>query len=200
MQHSLFSSNANLLPFKGEALFLPGAFTTAESDNYFTQLLNETGWKHEAIKMFGKQVMQPRLTAWYGDAGKSYSYSGITMQPQAWTLVLLQIKQRAEALSGACFNSALLNYYRNGNDSMGWHRDDEKELGINPVIASVSFGAARKFQFRNYADKSVVRNIQLTHGSLLLMRGQTQHYWQHQLPKTSTATGPRVNITFRVIQ
>ncbi|HWB24736.1 MAG TPA: alpha-ketoglutarate-dependent dioxygenase AlkB [Chitinophagaceae bacterium] len=200
MQQSLFNVNGNILPFQGEVLLFPGIFSAMESDTYFTQLVNEINWRHEAIKMFGKQVIQPRLTAWYGDEGKSYSYSGITMHPLPWAGALLQIKQRTETLCGITFNSALLNYYRDGRDSMGWHRDDEKELGINPAIASVSFGAARKFQFRNYADKSIIRSTQLTHGSLLLMRGQTQHYWQHQLPKTSTATGPRVNITFRVIQ
>jgi len=143
--------------------------------------------------------MQPRLTAWYGDPGKAYSYSGITMQPHNWTKALLEIKQRIEAVAGASFNSALLNLYRDGKDSMGWHRDNEKELGINPVIGSVSFGAARTFVLRHYTDKKLKQSIELTHGSFLLMRGRTQHCWEHSLPKRITSTGERINITFRRI-
>lgn len=199
MQQTLFANNDNLLPFDGEVLLYPNAFTSAESDAFLDGLIHEVPWKHEAITMFGRQVMQPRLTAWYGDTGKSYSYSGITMQPLVWTETLLQIKNKADNIAGVSFNSALLNYYRDGNDSMGWHRDNEKELGINPVIASISFGVARKFQLRHYSDKTGLTNILLTHGSLLLMRGETQHYWEHQLPKVKDHMGGRVNITFRVI-
>jgi alkylated DNA repair dioxygenase AlkB len=199
MQQSLFNDTGNILPYKGEVLFFPAAYAKNESDNFFKHLIEEIAWRHETIKIFGRQVMQPRLTAWYGDAGKSYSYSGITMHPQPWAQTLLQIKTRAESMAAVQFNSALLNYYRNGNDSMGWHRDNENELGNNPVIASVSFGEARRFQLRYYNDKSIVRNIDLTNGSLLLMRGETQHYWEHRLPKTNEHTGPRINITFRVI-
>jgi len=199
MQQYLFTSGNNILPFNGEALLFPHAFIQKDADNYYNALLNEIQWKHEAIKMFGKKVMQPRLTAWYGDEGKSYSYSGITMQPFSWTDNLLQIKTAIENIAGVHFTSALLNYYRNGSDSMGRHRDNEKELGINPVIGSVSFGAVRKFQLRYYADKTIVRNIHLTHGSFLLMRGETQHYWEHQLPKVKGQAGGRINITFRVI-
>ncbi len=200
MQAMLFNDNENILPFNGEVLFFPNAFSAQESDDLLKYLIEFIEWKHEAIKMFGRQVMQPRLTAWYGDEGKSYTYSGITMQPKPFTQHLLTIKERAECLTGASFNSALLNYYRDGNDSMGWHRDNEKELGINPVIASVSFGGTRKFQLRNYKDKSILRNIMLSHGSLLLMRGEAQHYWEHQLPKTKAVNGKRINITFRTIK
>lgn len=199
MQQSLFANNGNLLPYDGEVLLYPNAFTSTESDIFLHNLIQEVPWKQEPITMFGRQVMQPRLTAWYGDAGKSYSYSGITMQPLAWTDTLLQVKNTVTNIAGVSFNSALLNYYRDGNDSMGWHRDNEKELGKNPVIASVSFGAARKFQLRHYGDKTGLTNILLTHGSLLLMRGETQHYWEHQLPKVKGHMGGRVNITFRVI-
>jgi len=198
MQSSLFNNTDNLLPFNGEALFFPALFSKTESDEHLKHLINDIAWKQEAIKIFGKQVMQPRLTAWYGDGDKSYSYSGITMHPHNWTTTLLQIKQRIETVAGVRFTSALLNYYRDGKDSMGWHRDNEKELGINPVIGSVSFGNSRTFQLRNYADKKIVHSIELTHGSLLLMRGETQHYWEHQLPKRAVA-GARINITFRVI-
>jgi alkylated DNA repair dioxygenase AlkB len=144
--------------------------------------------------------MQPRLTAWYGDPDKYYEYSGITMHPKKWTNTLLEIKHRIETLSPVTFNSALLNQYRHEKDSVGWHRDNEKSLGINPVIGSVSFGASRNFLFRHYADKTVRHSVELTHGSLLLMQGQTQHCWEHSIPKQTAATGPRINITFRKIQ
>jgi len=199
MQQSIFNDPGNILPYNGETLLFPNAFSKAESDNHLRALINNIEWKHEAIKLFGKEVMQPRLTAWYGDSNKSYSYSGIIMQPLEWTDALLTIKQTIENIAGIQFNSALLNYYRNGNDSMGWHRDNEKELGINPIIASVSFGAARKFRMRYYTDKKIVNDILLTNGSLLIMRGQTQHYWEHCLPKTKQQISGRINITFRVI-
>ncbi|MEO7766884.1 MAG: alpha-ketoglutarate-dependent dioxygenase AlkB, partial [Ferruginibacter sp.] len=143
--------------------------------------------------------MQPRLTAWLGDTTRAYSYSGITMQPQNWTKSLLEIKARIELEAGVCFTNALLNYYRDGKDSMGWHRDNEQQLGANPVIGSVSFGAARAFQFRNYKDKHIVRSISLTHGSFLLMKSETQHYWEHSLPKSKKTMEKRINLTFRII-
>lgn len=190
----------NLLPFQGEALFFPGFFTPEESEDFLRQLQQEVGWKHEKIRLFGRDVLQPRLTAWYGDAGKAYSYSGITMQPGAWTPALLEIKQRVEATAQVTFNSALLNLYRNGKDSVGWHRDNEKELGKNPVIGSVSFGATRQFQLRNHKEKTRIIRVELSSGSFLLMRGETQHFWEHRIPKTTRTTGPRINITFRVIR
>lgn len=188
----------NLLSKDGETYFFPELFTTSESDRYIQILSKELILKQEPIIMFGKQVMQPRLTAWFGDEGKSYRYSGITMYPQPWTNLLLEIKNRIEIITGTIFNSALVNYYRDGKDSMGWHRDNEKDLGTDPVIASVSFGATRKFLLRHVKDK-LFETLTLTHGSLLLMRGSTQHYWQHAVPKTMKETGPRLNITFRVI-
>lgn len=199
MQQSLPGAHENLLPFHGEAFFYSRFFSQEESDHYLSRLPDEINWKQEPIKIFGKEVMQPRLTAWYGDANKKYSYSGITMEPQQWTPALLKIKNKIEMVSGIHFNSALLNFYRDGQDSMGWHRDNEKALGVNPVIASVSFGASRTFQFRNFKEKRITKSIKLTHGSLLLMKGETQHLWQHQLPKTNTKIGQRINITFRMI-
>lgn len=144
--------------------------------------------------------MQPRLTAWYGEAGKAYSYSGITLHPLPWTPILRKIRERTETLAGVIFTGALLNLYRDGQDSMGWHRDNEKELGINPVIGSVSFGATREFRLRHHSDKKPVISTRLTHGSCLLMKGETQHYWEHQVAKTREITGTRINITFRVIR
>jgi alkylated DNA repair dioxygenase AlkB len=200
-QPSLFSENValNLLPHDGEVFFFFPFFSARESDSLLQDLLTSINWKQEPVKIFGKPVMQPRLTAWYGDTGKVYSYSGITMQPLPWTNSLQFIKTAIEKKTDAVFNSALLNYYRDGKDSMGWHRDNEKELGTNPVIASVSFGASRIFKLRYYTDKTVSRSIELSPGSLLLMKGPTQHYWEHQVAKTAKPVGARINITFRYI-
>lgn len=189
----------NLLPKDGITRFFPGFFKEQESDHYFDILSKEISWKQEPVIIFGKQIMQPRLTAWYGDEGKSYRYSGITMQPRRWTNTLLEIKERIETIAAVSFNSALLNQYRDGKDSMGWHRDNEKELGTNPVIGSVSFGAGRKFMLKHYQDRSLTRSVELLHGSFLLMYGKTQHCWMHSIPKTTKPLGPRINITFRVI-
>jgi alkylated DNA repair dioxygenase AlkB len=188
-----------ILPKDGEVLFFPDFFSLEESNFYLSQLSEEIAWKQEPIKICGKTVMQPRLTAWYGDYGKTYRYSGITMQPIRWTHTLREIKQRIEGVSPAVFNSALLNLYRDQQDSMGWHRDNEKELGLNPVIGSVSLGAPRVFQLRHHKDKNIRRSLELTHGSLLVMAGQTQHFWEHCVPKQSAPKGARINITFRKI-
>ncbi|HEY9005836.1 MAG TPA: alpha-ketoglutarate-dependent dioxygenase AlkB [Ohtaekwangia sp.] len=190
----------SILPHDGDVRFYPVFFSANESDRYKQELQHTIDWKQRPIKIYGKEVLQPRLTAWYGDAGKLYSYSGITMAPLPWTDTLLQIKQRIETVAPVTFNSALLNLYRDQNDSMGWHRDNERELGIDPVIASVSFGAARTFQFRNYKEKTEKYDLELTHGSLLLMQGKTQHVWEHGLPRRSRAIAARINITFRVIK
>ena len=182
-----------------EVLFYPALFDPGESDHFLNQLTQHIAWEEQDIKIFGKMVPVPRLVAWYGDAGKSYSYSGVTMQPLDWTDDLLQIKQRVEAMAELPFNSVLLNLYRDENDSVGWHSDDERELGINPVIASVSFGAERQFQFRHKERTDLRQAITLTSGSLLLMRGETQHHWKHRIPKSNLSCGPRINLTFRTI-
>ncbi len=174
-------------------------FTPAESDRLLADLTANIAWEHKAIQFMGKQVMQPRLMAWYGDAGKSYSYSGLTVHPLPWIPTLLTMKKRLEALAGVTFNSVLLNQYRDGQDSVGWHSDDEPDLGTNPVIASVSLGATRNFQFKHKHNPDLKRAVELTHGSLLLMRGTTQHFWKHQIPKTKKPLGARINLTFRVI-
>lgn len=189
----------NLLPYDGSAILYHKFFNAEESAGYLQELQQHIAWRQEAIQLFGKPVMQPRLTAWYGDNDKAYSYSGITMQPLPWTRALHEIKEKIEKQSGHLFNSALLNLYRDGNDSMGWHRDNEKELGPDPVIASLSLGAKRMFRFRNYQDKKMVISVPLSSGSLLLMSGATQTHWQHQLPKNKEAMGIRINITFRHI-
>jgi len=190
----------NLLPKDGEAYFYPSLFSTEESDRLYNALLTDIDWKQEPIFIMGKSILQPRLTAWYGDADKPYSYSGITMTPQIWTPALLEIRSRIEPLAGVTFSSVLLNYYRNGQDSMGFHRDNEKELGINPVIGSVSFGTPRNFVFKHYSDKTLSEKLSLTHGSFLLMTGSTQHHWLHGIPKQLKITEGRINLTFRVIK
>ncbi|MGH9839117.1 MAG: alpha-ketoglutarate-dependent dioxygenase AlkB family protein [Blastocatellia bacterium] len=175
-------------------------FTPAESDCFFAELLSHTSWSQGEIKLYGKLYREPRLTAWYGDEGKSYSYSGITLHPLPWTPLLAEIKDRVDEAAQTTFNSVLLNLYRDGRDSNSWHQDNEPELGRNPAIASVSFGATRRFQMRHKFRKELPKvEMDLEHGSLLLMTGPTQHFWQHQIPKTARPIEPRINLTFRVI-
>jgi alkylated DNA repair dioxygenase AlkB len=197
MQTNLFKSNKEFISKDGKVIFYENFFTETEADFFLKDLLENIEWRHEAIKLYGKEVMQPRLTAWYGDEGVVYGYSGIKLKPLDWTPSLLKIKEKIEAASGAKFNSVLLNQYRSGQDSMGWHRDNEKELGKNPIIASVSFGASRSFQFRHYFDKQLKHRIELNHGSFLLMKNETQHFWEHQIPKTAKPVSTRINLTFR---
>ncbi|WP_018476527.1 alpha-ketoglutarate-dependent dioxygenase AlkB family protein [Pontibacter roseus] len=179
-----------------EVYYTPHLFTAAESDLYLERLTQEVDWQQESIRLFGKQQQLPRLTAWYGDKG--YTYSGLYNAPQPWLPVLLELKERVERVTGHRYNSVLLNYYRHGQDSMGWHSDDEKSLG--PGIASLSFGGERGFAFRHRRRKDLPPvKLTLRHGSLLLMQGATQQHWQHQLPKTSRPIAPRINLTFRTI-
>jgi alkylated DNA repair dioxygenase AlkB len=175
-------------------------FSKKESEQLYKNLLEKIQWRQDKIKIFGKLLDQPRLTAFYGDKLKPYSYSGIVMNPIEWNEDLLFIKEKIEAVTKDKFTSVLLNYYRDGKDSMGWHADDEKELGQNPVIASVSFGETRMFQMKHRTRKDVDKlNIPLTDGSFLLMKGTTQHFWLHQIPKTTRPLKSRINLTFRKI-
>ena len=188
------------LPLKNaEVLYYPNFFSTIKADTYFKEILKSTFWQQDGITVFGKTYPQPRLTALYGVDGKTYSYSGITMTPKPFTYDLAQIKKRINNVTEEEFTSVLLNLYRDGNDSNGWHSDNEKELGKNPVIASISFGAKRFFHFKNKSDKSDTYKLSLEHGSLLLMKGATQHHWLHQLPKTKLVQSARINLTFRKI-
>ena len=164
------------------------------------RLIAEITWSTQKIMVWGRQVLQPRLTAWYGDPGASYAYSGIQLQPQAWTPLLLDITGRVEETAGAIFNSVLLNYYRDNNDSIGFHSDDEAELGERPVIASLSLGEERTFILKHKRlRKAAPVRLRLASGSFLLMAGDTQHYWRHAVPKERQHCGPRVNLTFRKI-
>ena len=149
--------------------------------------------------MFGKNIAIPRLTAWYGDQNMNYNYSGINNDPNPWTSELQGLKAKVEQATNATFNSVLLNQYRNGNDSVSWHADNEPELGLNPIIASVNLGATRVFKLRHNITKEVIK-LELTHGSLLVMGGELQHYWQHAVPKTKKVLDTRINLTFRLIK
>ena len=183
----------------GEYIYVPTFFDKTKSDFYLNSLLHGIDWKQEKMNMYGKILIFPRLTAWYGDSEKHYTFSGITLTPNSWTKELLEIKKEIEPKCKVRFNSVLLNLYRNENDSISWHTDAEKELGKNPIIASVNFGATRKFQLRHQQTKERIE-IELKHGSLLIMQGELQHYWQHQVPKTKKEIGKRINLTFRVIK
>jgi len=180
----------------GWVRYYPRFLNSEEAAEFQTYLQEKTPWREEEIKLFGKMVMQPRLTALMGDDGMEYGYSGITMQPTPWSEETLAVKKKIESVCEEVFNVCLLNYYRHGQDSMGWHADDERELGRNPLIASLSLGDTRKFMLRNKADKKEKMTFLLEHGSLLLMGGDLQHRWQHQVPKTKHAQA-RINLTFR---
>ena len=181
----------------GELTLYPHCFSTTEADHYFAQLQETIAWTQEKITMYGKTHNVPRLSAWYGDESVPYTYSGITAYGLPWTESLQAIKERAEQLAKARFNSVLANLYRDGADSVSWHADDERELGATPVIASVSLGQERTFQLKHKFDKTLKTNILLPHGSVLVMSGTTQQYWLHQIAKTRRAIAPRINLTFR---
>ena len=205
MINQLFPENPNQVEEisiqDGELRLYPHFFSPKERKTFFTQLKENVNWQQEEIKLYGRSIPLPRLTAWFGDKGKTYMYSGITVEPEPWTPTLLEIKRRIEEVSTATFNSVLLNYYRNERDSVSWHSDDEPELGRNPIIGSVSFGDVRTFQLKHKTDKSIkVQSIDLPDGSYLQMSGSTQHRWLHQIPKRTRKIGPRINLTFRIIQ
>ena len=171
---------------------------TLSIEDFEKIIFDNIKWKQEYINLYGRKPI-PRLTAWYGDEGKAYSYSGIQQNPNTWNKGLAYIKEQVEVVAGVTFNSVLLNWYRDGNDYLNWHADDEKELGINPTIASVNFGETRDFQLRNNKNPDLKLTIPLMHGSLLIMSGQLQHYWQHAVPKRKRVKSSRFNLTFRVI-
>ena len=183
-----------------DIVFYPALLTQEQSDMFFKELLHHSHWRQEQIKFYGKMIDLPRLTAWYGNEGLTYQYSGITVNPEPWTPTLLRIKKEIEAVSdGVSFNSVLLNLYRTNRDSVAWHSDDEPELGRNPAIGSVSLGEERRFQFKHKVNKLLRHEIHLAHGSYLLMKGATQACWLHQVPKETRDCGPRINLTFRSV-
>jgi alkylated DNA repair dioxygenase AlkB len=182
-----------------EVDFLPSFLPPSEADRLFAAIRDGAVWKQDSMTMFGQPRNLPRLTAWYGDPGTAYVYSGIRNEPRPWIEPISQVKAAVEAACGVSFNSVLLNRYRTGQDSMGWHADNEPEFGPNPVIASVSFGSSRTFQMKHKTHKEWKTKFELGHGSLLVMRGATQHHWRHAIPKTARPVGERINLTFRTV-
>jgi alkylated DNA repair dioxygenase AlkB len=182
-----------------DVIYYPNFFNTEISNYYFEALLKGIDWKQDTITVFGKKHLQPRLTAFFANNKKPYKYSNIIMHPTIFDNELLEIKNAIENETKIEFTSCLANLYRNGQDSNGWHADNEKELGENPIIASITFGEERFFHFKHKFDNTEKHKLLLEHGSLLLMQGKTQSFWLHQIPKTKKIVGNRINLTFRII-
>ena len=199
--NSLFQSDKIIFDLQDADLeYYPNFFDINKSNELFQKLKTEVPWQQDDIKVYGKVYAQPRLTALYGNEGKPYGYSNIVMQPHNWSPLIMFIKNEIENVCPENFTTVLLNNYRDGRDSNGWHADNEKELGRNPIIASVSFGSERVFQMKHNTIKELKQNIILEHGSLLIMKGTTQHFWKHQIPKTAKPISERINLTFRIIR
>jgi len=188
----------NLLPYDGEVVYYGAVIKPQEEQRLLQELLNHIPWKNDEAVIFGKHIVTKRKIAWYGDAEYAYTYSNTTKQALLWTDELMKLKQLVEGITGTKFNSCLLNLYHDGDEGMSWHSDDEKSLGRNTTIASLSFGAERKFAFKHKVTKQRV-TIVLDSGSLLVMKGTTQTNWLHSLPKTTKVTRPRINLTFRTM-
>lgn len=187
------------LPLRdGELGWCPRFTPPGRTAGLFSQLLAILCWRQEYLRLFGRTLPQPRLSAWYGDPGSRYHYSGLQLEPLPWNPVLLELRQQLHTILGQDFNSVLANLYRDGRDSMGWHSDDEPELGPEPVIASLSLGATRRFDLRHKRSGERYR-LHPEDGSLLVMAGSLQQHWQHRIAKTRRPVGPRINLTFRRI-
>jgi len=195
---SLFSDQRELLPFDGSALLIPKFLSPGRTSPLFQQIMNETPWEMPEMVMFGKKYSQAGLSTWFTNTNVSYVYSGITRTPHAMTAVLQAVMEQCTVASGAEYNSVLVNLYRDGNDSVSWHADNEEINGSEPVIASVSLGATRRFDLRHKESGETVR-VDLEDGSLLVMSGLSQHCWVHQIAKTKSKVGPRINLTFRQV-
>lgn len=191
-------NTTNLLPYDGEVIYYGKIIFGTEEQRILQNLLTEIVWKNDEAVIFGKHIITKRKVAWYGDSSFAYTYSNITKQALPWTVELLQLKDLVEKITGTVYNSCLLNLYHDGDEGMAWHSDDEKSLGKNTSIASLSFGAERKFAFKHKNSKETV-SLVLDSGSLLVMKGSTQTHWLHRLPKTTRVTRPRVNLTFRTM-
>jgi alkylated DNA repair dioxygenase AlkB len=190
---------SNLLPRDGTVLYFPEVIPVEKALDYFEKLLCSVRWSHDEVVIFGKKHVTKREVAWYGDDSFKYSYSNTTKVAHPWTDELMELKHITEAISRQRFNSCLLNLYHNGEEGMGYHSDDEKELGVNPVIASVSLGAERKFTFKHRQTRETC-SVMLGNGSILLMKDETQHHWLHTLPKMKRVSSQRINLTFRSIK
>lgn len=186
---------------EGQLRLILEAFEFRKSEGWLATLLSEISWQQDTLWIAGREVLVPRLQCWMGDLGSNYGYSGIRLEPEPWNDLVLEIKADVEERSGQAFNSVLLNLYRDGRDSVSWHADDERELGADPVIASVSLGETRRFDLKHKTDKSRERlRLDLPHGSLLIMGKGIQNNWLHQIPKSNYVSSPRINLTFRQIQ
>jgi len=196
----LFNQNthSNMLPYEGEVIYEGSIFNRKQITSYYQNLLHQIPWQNDEAIIFGKHHITKRKVAWYGDKAYSYTYSGVTKQAHLWTPELLQLKQKVEEISSTTYNSCLLNLYHDGTEGMGWHSDAEKTLLENGTIASITFGAERKFSFKHKVTKQRV-DILLENGSLLLMKGTTQKNWLHRLPPTKKVFSPRINLTFRTV-
>lgn len=183
----------------GDILWIKRFLPKTDADTLLQTLQTEIPWRQDSIRIAGKDTPIPRLQAWYGDPGMTYSYSGLKLDPLPWTPALAAIKQRIEDYSDCHFNSLLANLYRTEQDSVGWHADDEPELGQNPAIASLSLGDTRDFQLKHRKHPEQKLSLPLQHGDLLIMKGALQHHWVHQIPKSKTPCQPRINLTFRRI-
>lgn len=191
-------STSNLLPFDGEVIYYGKILPYSKAQFYLERMLHTIEWKNDEAVIFGKHIITKRKAAWYGNENYSYTYSNTTKQALPWTKELLELKAVTEELSGNTFNSCLLNLYHTGEEGMAWHSDDEKSLGKNSSIASLSLGAERKFSLKHKATKQTI-SLSLENGSLLVMKGSTQSHWLHSLPKTKKIRAPRVNLTFRTM-
>ncbi len=189
----------NHLQKDGECFLIENFLKKEEADSYYNQLFKDVNWREDEITLFGRKVMQPRLVAWYADPGKRLRYSGLTLEPNKWLSSLTKIKQNLQEFCNHEFNGVLVNLYRNQKDSNGWHSDDEKELGKEPLIASLSLGETRDFLLKHKKDEDLKIKIPLKAGSLLIMGGKSQQCWKHCLPKRTPELGPRINLTFRKI-
>ena len=189
---------SNILTKDGTVNYYGKILSSEEANRYFDLLMQNTQWEKDEVIIFGKHITTKRKVAWYGDSEYLYTYSNTTKRALAWTMELSELKQIVEELAVIKFNSCLLNLYHNGSEGMGWHSDDEESMGKNNAIASLSFGAERKFLFKHKQTKQTVPII-LEHGSMLVMKGATQMNWLHSLPKSKKVTGPRINLTFRTI-
>lgn len=198
MQHLIDADHHNILPAHGEALLFHDFFTAQESDTYFDHFKNDISWVQESLIQFGKKRVQSYLTAFLGDEHVEYHDKSSTLKAKYWTVPLLNIKKKLEDKFETSFNECLLNYYRDGSDYLSWHRNNAHELGEYPVIATVSFGATRILQFRDYKEKVPVISLELDHGSALLVKKQTQEFWEQRSPKTTRTVTPRINLTFRL--
>ncbi|WP_414638584.1 alpha-ketoglutarate-dependent dioxygenase AlkB family protein [Arenimonas sp.] len=184
----------------GTLHFKPDWLPRAEADEVLAGLMDSIRWETHRIRMFGREVDSPRLSCWIGDSGASYVYSRTRFEPRPWPAALQALRPRIDAAAGVVMNSVLANLYRNGQDAMGWHSDDEPELGTRPVIASLSLGGTRRFAFKHRRDPTKKFALDLAHGSLLIMSGDTQANWRHALPRTARTVAPRLNLTFRRIK